>query len=96
MPLNQTKMILMLFISIEFYIIICLMYVLHTISFILLDYVVQIIAKNIFILWTYELYCLLILFLLFQIDFISFKFIFNLKYNLIIFHIFLLIKGFLK
>jgi len=96
MPLNQIKMILMLFISIEFYIIICLMYVLHTISFILLDYVVQIIAKYIFILWTYELYYLLLLFLLFKIDFISFKFILNLKYNFIIFHIFLLIKGFLK
>lgn len=74
------------------------MYVLHTILLILLDYVVQIIAKNIFILWTYELYCycLLLLILLFQIDVIAFKFIFNLKYNLIIFHIFLLIKGFLK
>jgi len=49
MPLNQIKMILLLFIFIEFCVI-CLMYVLHTILFILLDYVVQIIAKNLFIL----------------------------------------------
>jgi len=55
MLLNQIKMILLVIIFIEFYII-CLMYVLHTILFILLDYV-QIIAENIlFIFWIYELY----------------------------------------